>query len=374
MTADTAPERDIELVLVTGAGASYEFGVNGTKVPLMGAWSDALVDKLSRRSWSYLEAAGLQKGLDGEEFERRLGRFLDQVQVFPKIESLLQPSLDFQGMQSRLDERTLREWHQQTDHHLTQITNLIHESLYEQFSSERVDLDAAAAAYGFLLRQLRISGTDSWVYATTNYDILGEYAIERLGLLPDWGEQRRIVNYGDSPLRVDRLLGGLPRYVPVFHLHGRIGWYRRREGDLYSGNITRHDEGFGVPIVMLPDPDKTYDTEPVIFSLWEQFEEALRRARRVFVFGHSLNDRSLVGALRTNVAPPERVAVGLLALENDPEKPDPSSSPSILEILRTQLPAATTIPIRFAPATTISANGLRVWIERLTRAIDTAVA
>ena len=33
-------ERDIDVVLVTGAGASRAFGVNGKPMPLMGDWSD----------------------------------------------------------------------------------------------------------------------------------------------------------------------------------------------------------------------------------------------------------------------------------------------------------------------------------------------
>jgi len=59
MANEARPERDIDLVLVTGAGASHEFGVSGTRVPLMGDWSNALVNKiagppgpiLKRRDW-----------------------------------------------------------------------------------------------------------------------------------------------------------------------------------------------------------------------------------------------------------------------------------------------------------------------------------
>jgi hypothetical protein len=40
-------ERDIDWVIVTGAGASWELGVNGVKMPLMGDWSGALVKKLN---------------------------------------------------------------------------------------------------------------------------------------------------------------------------------------------------------------------------------------------------------------------------------------------------------------------------------------
>jgi hypothetical protein len=42
MDDSVAADRDIDLVLVTGAGASREFGVNRTKVPRTGA-GDALV-------------------------------------------------------------------------------------------------------------------------------------------------------------------------------------------------------------------------------------------------------------------------------------------------------------------------------------------
>ena len=84
-------------------------------------------------------------------------------------------------------------------HHVGAIVDLIHESLYEAFSYERMDLDSAASAYGSLLSQLGIGSTDSMVYATTNYDLVGEYVIERLGGLPDWGEQRRLLISGSLP-------------------------------------------------------------------------------------------------------------------------------------------------------------------------------
>lgn len=44
-TGDT--ERDIDLVLITGAGASTAFGVNGGRLPMMREWSDLLVHKLA---------------------------------------------------------------------------------------------------------------------------------------------------------------------------------------------------------------------------------------------------------------------------------------------------------------------------------------
>jgi hypothetical protein len=298
MTEGSDFDRDIDLVLVTGAGASHAFALDPTKLPLMRAWSDALVSKISARSWSYLEASGLEQGLDGPDFETRLGRFLQMERALPKIEQVLKPSLEFQGPPANLNEQSLREWHRVAIHHVREITNIIHESLYEAFSSgEGVDLDAAAQAYGTLLQQLGIGRTHSMVYATTNYDVVGEYVLERIAGLPDWGEVRSLLRGGESELRVDRLLDGMPRYIPVLHLHGRIGWYRRGGSHPVSGDATRHRRDYGPPIVMLPDPDKAYDSDPIVYSLWSQFEEALKRARRVFVLGHSLNDRQLVEAI-----------------------------------------------------------------------------
>ena len=48
---------------------------------------------------------------------------------------------------------------------------------------------------------------------------------------------------GDLQLRT--LLDGMPRYVPILHLHGRAGWYRRNEGSserLYTTRSPRRSQ------------------------------------------------------------------------------------------------------------------------------------
>ena len=60
---------------------------------------------------------------------------------------------------------------------------------------------------------------------------------------------------------------------------------------------------------MLPDPEKVYDKDDVINALWLEFTLVLRRAKRVFVLGHSLNDAFLLRALTENVEPYVRIAV-----------------------------------------------------------------
>jgi hypothetical protein len=63
------PDRDIDYVIVTGAGASREFGVDGKKFPLMGDWSNALVQALLNGSASYLKATGLAADMPGIDSE-----------------------------------------------------------------------------------------------------------------------------------------------------------------------------------------------------------------------------------------------------------------------------------------------------------------
>lgn len=342
-------ERDIDVVLVTGAGASRAFGVNGVPMPLMSDWADHLVGKLGMGP-GYLEATGLRKKLSGEEFESRLGKFLQDVDAFRRVGDLLGPSVRFQdfgpGTQVMQGTGVMERWHQQALHHFGQITGVIRESLYELFADAAVDLDAAAKAYQGLFQSLGLVGPDSrMVYATTNYDTIGEQAIRRSGGLPDWGQPPSLEHEGEARLVVGGLLAGLPRYVPVLHLHGRVGWYRR-DGRVYAANVVKHQEGFGVPVVMLPDPEKVYDQDDVIIALWREFSTALARAKRVFVLGHSLNDPYLLQALMQNVRPLDRIAVSVLRDDQNPPQPH-SSAAAVMTKIRQSLGSAAVIPMRF---------------------------
>jgi hypothetical protein len=92
----------------------------------------------------------------------------------------------------------MEQWHTQAVHHFGQITGLIHESLYELFASAAVDLDGAARAYQGLFHSLGVGGPDTrLVYATTNYDAVGEHAILRSGHLPDWGQPPTLERDGE---------------------------------------------------------------------------------------------------------------------------------------------------------------------------------
>ncbi len=356
-------------MLITGAGASRELGL-GEPMPLMKDWSTALVRALAQAPSSGLvQLTGLSPEMDGMEFEQRLGRFLVDRAAFSQVRDITAATKTLQLAHQLLNaEGVLDGWWSTTEWHLEQAVNVIRGSLYELFGEARLDLGKAEEAYGGLLQMLRIGKGTHWVYATTNYDAFGEITLNRLGIRVDWGEPAQARSGSDRPVDVEGLVAGLARYTPVLHLHGRLGWYRRTDGvgpiGPYAIATTKHDPGYGTPIVVLPNPDKPYESDDVISSLWRQLAGALGRAKRVLVLGHSLNDDAIVQALTDNVEPLERVAVSLLASANTWDEIDPSAQ-SLLEILRTRLPSAAMIPIRFGESPDSGKPALDKWFARL---------
>ena len=89
-------------------------------------------------------------------------------------------------------------------------------------------------------------------------------------------------------------------------------------------------------------------------SLWQNFRNALRRAKRVLVLGHSLNDRVLVDTLR------DEVPASILGITVLPKKVNPSDyrmtvaalkeeaiDPALEDRLRRDFAGAAVIPVRF---------------------------
>jgi hypothetical protein len=179
--------------------------------------------------------------------------------------------------------------------------------------------------------------------AAMNYDTVGEAAIKGLGLRPDWGRPPQLDNpSSDEDLQVEGLIGAMPRYVPVLHLHGRVGWYLRpgrNDGRVTDMIVQNYNKDWGTPIVMWPDDRKdtsSYQATQVINDLWQQLSQALSRAKRVVVLGHSLHDSVLVQNLKELVEP-TRVAVTF----------HPDAPPHEVEHLRSSLPQANFLPVNF---------------------------
>jgi hypothetical protein len=335
----------------------------------MKEWADHLTGKLGSRDPGSAILVHLQYGMDGMEFERRLGKFLAAARSFTDARDLMLDSsnITYPPPISQLMTRpNVEQWHQSVTFQIEQIFETVHESLYSLFGEPSFDLTRARASYEQLLAQLGISARSAnWVYATTNYDRIGDEALEAAGFRIAWGERQRI-RISETIIDADTLLAGVKTTVPVMHLHGRIGWHRRRAsegGNAIAVNAAAYQPGFGTPIVMLPDPNKVYDSDPVINVIWSQFEEALQRAKRILVLGHSLHDEQIVDAI-ARFADMATVAITVYGHQYDSAQPNWNEDP-ILGVRAELLPQATIIPIRFGEEGAPSPKLLDDWLGRV---------
>jgi hypothetical protein len=359
--------KDIALVLVTGAGASREFGANGQKLPLMAEWSDLVLRKLVESAAEFREITGLRPGMSGPEFEQALGQFLRQAEAFAAIKGTVPITAQWPQAAASISKAQLEQWYASSEGNFERITNAVVASLVEQFNDTRVSPIVAAQAYRDLFTQLELTVDQPFVLATTNYDPVAELALYEIGRRPDCGEPPYMFGVQQRPLDVVGMLDGLPRHTPILHLHGKVGWYRDpMDGLVRPRRTATHEATYGVPVVMLPDPEKEYGDE-VLTTLWSQFEDSLRRAERVLVLGHSLSDPLLVKALHDRVHQ-QRLAIAVLS--DGKGNVDGIAMP-FLEWLRTEFPQAKYVPYLFGGETAPN-HVLQAWVGE-TRNIGLAV-
>jgi hypothetical protein len=342
---------NIELLLITGAGASTAFGGDRRPLPMMAEFNDAIIRQLGAKP-GFQVATGLTGSLEGHEFERKLGLFLQATRSFPQIEQLLEATSMFPDVP--IDKLELKRWYDISQSQLTQITQDIFRVTYDQFAPERVAITSAQAAYARLLQMAGLHrGQHRLVVATTNYDTIADRALGAIR----W----HAINGAHEPgeeVDVEGLLDGGTYSVPVLHLHGCLGWYRQvdRNGAtrVISTNNSKYDPDFGDPVVLLPEPNKDYDADPVIRTIWDQFREALRAARRVLMIGHSLNDEKLLADIRDNA---NLQSVGVTVA-------DLPGSQVVMDIIRAKLPGAHDIRMMFdEPLPKESEGALDRWLS-----------
>jgi hypothetical protein len=338
----------MKLVLVTGAGASRDLGLEG-KMPLMPDWANRLCDALDDQEGGLAVAAGLARDMSGTKFENALGTLLRWRELHPLNER-------FRG----LGGPNAGSWTDQIPGHyereaerLRTIVTTLNHSMYREFGSRRVDSDSAQRAYKTLFDRLQIERPLACV--TTNYDPVLEMILPELGFNFDLGFHERPAR--SAVLRphglVDRALQS-DQSVPVIHLHGAVGWYER-DGDVLSQPPDQeYNATLGQPAVLYPDPEKDPTRDAVVQALWEEFQVAMEAGTHVLVLGHSLNDPALVDKLRR--APGCQVAVCVYAHD------DPQQQEVEYGRVRELVPQATVVPCRFGPDPEFTDDALVDWM------------
>ena len=310
-------------MLVTGAGASRDLAREGTSMPLMPDWSDALCEALDQRESGLAQACGLSPGASGSVFEENLGLVLRWHQV----QDLAERFRDLGGPHPGSRTSDAEESRERVKRRLDAVLDTLNTTLYELFGLERIDDRRASEAYGTLLTDL---SDPELVVATTNYDRSAEVALEALGHTVEAGFPAGTAR--TPVLQATGMIRNRGGKTVVIHLHGAVGWYER------GGRVESHygDQPYrsslGAPVVLYPDPDKDPTGHAIVSQLWSEFREALDWSDHVLVLGHSLHDPALVRELR-RVQSDTKIAVSYIddAVRIGAETQIPKAWPVYLE-------------------------------------------
>jgi hypothetical protein len=330
----------MNLVLITGAGASRNLGRDSVEMPLMGDWASSLALALDRHESDLAAACHLNAGAPGPDFEKNLGlllRWREDQTLVDRFRGLGSPKLD-EGIH-QVDEALRR-----SQIRLDAVMNVLNRNLYEQFGQRRITDQRAEEAYGKLLKEL---GNPELVVATTNYDRSAEAGLRRLGHTVDTGFADR----GERTRRLNAagLFGRRGSNTLVLHLHGAVGWYE------INGTVEDHyaereyNSSLGTPALIYPDPTKEPARHAVLNQFWSAFGDALKWSDHVLVLGHSLNDQALVDKL-ADAADHAKVAITYI---DQPGR----------ENIETKLTnMVTPIQLEFGPEPKWDPDGLALWM------------
>jgi hypothetical protein len=292
---------DIRVVLITGAGASRNLGLD-EPMPLMVDWAATLSTALDRTEPGLASACQLSGASDGEAFEQALGDLLTwgrSLQLQARYHALTADTTNKRGAHYRAAvSQAQKRW--------PTILRVINQTLFAEFGLGRIDGDAAQASIGSLLTALGIEANGEQLFcATTNYDPSLELGLSRLGLVELGFETRAFATPRFAPERFEPWEGVA---TPVLHLHGAVGWYRDDAGDIIQLPVDQDFDDRRTPVVLYPDPAKNPFDEAGVRQLWSVLRRAVGTATHVVVVGHSLHDRPLLDAIADQLDHKTRLA------------------------------------------------------------------
>jgi hypothetical protein len=98
-------------------------------------WSNSLRASIDGIEAQLALAIGLTDGLRGDEFEEKLGRFLEFEGLIPMIEGFV----PFGGPQPMAVTSDVQQWVSRIKTRSSQIIETVHTSLYDNFNAQRFD-------------------------------------------------------------------------------------------------------------------------------------------------------------------------------------------------------------------------------------------
>lgn len=312
------------ILILTGAGASAPLGA-GAPLPMMPDWASSLVSALGYAG----ELIGIRDGMRGDEFEAALGTFI----AFSKSLDFISPLHELGGKDNLLGPPSQvtakvdsKVWLSTAQANVDRINKALFTNLHSHFNQTRVDDEAAYASYRRLHEFIRqsIKGAPGrehepvfLSHATTNFDSAIEAALdlerardlEHLEIQDGFALQAG----GRNAVWAPNLLNVVNHdgTIPVFHLHGAVGWYFSDDGSAVRRRPS--DDPFdpsSTPALLLPDNTKAVSGFPgPLQQMWDEFRMALKGATHVLVIGHSLHDAHIVDELKLQEKPVAALAL-----------------------------------------------------------------
>jgi hypothetical protein len=329
----------MQLLLVTGAGASRELNAGADPIVLMDGWAEALRSEFGP---ALSELLGLHNVRTAQEFEQHLGDLMRWLELhsFNERFAWMTSGID-QGRDDVVNQflRALENGRSRGD----RLERALDQSLFRQCGPSRFDVDVAATAYNYLL--CNVTGTGDWptslICATTNYDRSLELALAKL-------DRRMRTGFAYDGIHVPTLraddLGTFADDPSVLYLHGAVGWHRTEDGDVVAYPADQFRPEIGRPAVLYPSKGKAIE-DSVVSGLWAELEAALDQASHVLVLGHGLGDDHLVSRLART-----RASLAVTYYRD-----------SDLATVEKLLPHAAAVEMAFGPTPTWDVAAVRGW-------------
>lgn len=286
----------VHLVVVAGAGASTHLGPTDGAVPLMSGWFDRVESALNAAEAGLAKALGITRGLPTDQLEEIIGSFLQFRSNIPLAERFLATGGHPVGTLSA----EMNTWVDRARARSDRVVEVMRSTLYEAFGAEAIDESRATSAYKQLLAEAipggRPTGPSTLAFATTNYDPAIEIALRGMRVPYTVGEITDGIH--TAHLHPDGIVNESGT-IPILHLHGAVGWYRRNNRVEIHPSDQRYNPTLGdEPALLMPDPNKDPSRDAGVMALWNEFTKALDRATHILVIGHSLHDPTLVAEVR----------------------------------------------------------------------------
>jgi hypothetical protein len=289
------------ILLVTGAGASRNLGAKG-QLPLMSGWARILATAIDKKFGAKAaQSIGLgDDDISGPKFEEALGTFLAWTRAHYLNRTFTKfGAQDFVGVPVYVT-----NWHDLNEQRAVQVMATLHETLYDSFGSSAVSVDSARTAYHQLIQALG-GKSNRYIVATTNYDVSVDIALHELGFsVNDGFPPSGLLRPRFDPKGLGRWERLGPDDVSILHLHGAVGWYRKRDNSIARyATDDPYNNTLGTPVILPPDRDKDPLGDAMVSDLWQEFRAAAEGATHIAVLGHSMGDTPLVLVLSQSSAP-----------------------------------------------------------------------